>query len=89
MCVHIALFRMLYIVPLSFCIEIYELKIVKCKILNLIEITSQTHYVCILLQSRCDILLRLRFVLRSLYKPSSQDIRAYLIVPQSLLRTTT
>jgi hypothetical protein len=53
---------MLHIVSLSPCTGIYEFKIVKCKILNHIEITSQTHYVCILLPSRCHILLRLRFV---------------------------
>jgi len=47
MCVHISLFIMLHIVSLSFCVGIYELKIVKCKVLNLIEITTQTHYVCI------------------------------------------
>jgi hypothetical protein len=89
MCVHIRFFILLHVISLSFCIGIYDLKIVKCKILNLIETASQTHYVCIILQSRCHILLRLRFVLRSVYKPSSYDIRSYLIVPQSLLRTTT
>jgi hypothetical protein len=62
----------------------YELNIVKCKILQLIEITSQTHYVCIKLHSRCHILLQLRFVLRSVYKPSSYDTNSYLIVLQSL-----